>query len=72
MRVCKDCTDRHIGCHSRCERYQEEVRFNNQVKRNRELEYIGDYLNVKRRLEVGLKRAKMIKAGRKTKGGIRT
>ena len=19
---CKDCTDRHIGCHSKCEKYQ--------------------------------------------------
>ena len=69
MNVCRDCQERHIGCHSRCERYLEAVKQNEVVKRNRELYDIGDYLNMKRRLEVGIKRAKLIKSGHKLKGG---
>ena len=22
MRTCKDCTDRHVGCHAKCKSYQ--------------------------------------------------
>lgn len=25
MMPCKDCPDRHLGCHSECEKYQEEL-----------------------------------------------
>lgn len=33
------------------------------------MEYIGDYLNMKRRLDVSLAKARLIKYGRKVKGG---
>ena len=34
--VCHDCPDREIGCHGRCERYQEEV-----AERKQEMERLA-------------------------------
>lgn len=46
---CKNCNDRHIGCHSKCEAYKE---YTVQVKAVNEAEYnskkfgkFGDYRN---------------------------
>lgn len=32
---CKDCTERHIGCHGECERYQEYDRQNELRRKHR-------------------------------------
>lgn len=31
---CKDCKDREIGCHSKCERYKEFVEENEKLKKH--------------------------------------
>ena len=37
---CKDCTKRHIGCHSECEEYKEFVEKNKAISRARFLDSI--------------------------------
>lgn len=32
---CKDCPNRQIGCHSKCEKYQEYARFCEEQRQNR-------------------------------------
>ena len=69
MNTCFNCQERHLGCHDFCSRYQDAVKKNEVIKHNRQMEYIGDYLNMKRRLDVSLAKARLIKSGRKVKGG---
>lgn len=30
---CKNCKDRYMGCHSKCEKYLDEVKKNEKIKR---------------------------------------
>ena len=39
---CKDCTDRHAGCHGECERYQEYCQQREEAKAKRKAQYAGD------------------------------
>lgn len=48
---CKDCVDRHIGCHARCERYATYKAKNAQIKEARHVEAIKDTVDTKQRLE---------------------
>lgn len=34
--VCYHCKDRHIGCHSNCERYLKEVEENEKIKKEKD------------------------------------
>lgn len=36
---CKGCTDRHLGCHSKCNEYKEQKVKNDEIN-NKRLEYI--------------------------------
>lgn len=65
IKTCLNCQERHIGCHSHCERYQEAVKRNKLIKRKRELEFIADFFNFQRLKDISLAKAKKIKAGRK-------
>lgn len=38
MFTCKDCPDRHIGCHAECEKYQRERAEHEQIKAKRNAE----------------------------------
>ena len=31
--VCRDCTDRHLGCHDSCERYQAQKQKNEEARK---------------------------------------
>lgn len=35
---CKDCADRHVGCHGKCERYQKSVEQNVVAKATERME----------------------------------
>lgn len=30
--VCRDCTDRHLGCHDHCDRYQTQKKKNDEAR----------------------------------------
>lgn len=49
--ACYQCPDRHLGCHADCEKYLEEVRAREEVRKKKEQFYDGieRYLNDKRR-----------------------
>lgn len=58
IKCCKDCTQRHIGCHSDCERYNKEKSDNDKYKAivqshkdkiNRDRAYVRDALEKNRR-----------------------
>lgn len=42
MKICFQCTDRHMGCHGECERYKLEKEKVEQVRQNKE-EYMNNY-----------------------------
>lgn len=51
MKICFQCTDRHLGCHGECERYRKEKERIEQAHKKRD-EYIENYnamFNSKRR-----------------------
>ena len=39
IRCCKDCPDRHVGCHSKCEKYAKDKMRNDLAKLRRKKEY---------------------------------
>lgn len=58
IKCCKDCTERHIGCHSDCEKYNKEKSDNDKYKAivqshkdkiNRDIAYVRDALEKNRR-----------------------
>ena len=58
IKCCKDCTQRHIGCHSDCESYNKEKSDNDKYKAivqshkdkiNRDRAYVRDALEKNRR-----------------------
>lgn len=58
IKCCKDCTQRYIGCHSDCERYNKEKSDNDKYKAivqshkdkiNRDRAYVRDALEKNRR-----------------------
>ena len=49
---CKDCKDRHVGCHSECEKYKEFADFNRKMH---------DEAVKQSRLETGLLEAEIIR-----------
>lgn len=50
---CKDCSDRHAGCHAECEKYL-EARSQNMKVKDRERKIINDQLDyVRYRIESG-------------------
>ena len=40
---CKDCKDRQIGCHSKCEKYLEFKKQNDEIKRKQRIEKQAEY-----------------------------
>ena len=58
IKCCKDCTQRHIGCHSDCEKYNKEKSDNDKYKAivqshkdkiNRDRAYVRDAIEKNRR-----------------------
>lgn len=43
--VCKNCTGRRIGCHGSCTAYRIEAARNEADRRDRIMEYSGEYKN---------------------------
>lgn len=41
---CKDCTERHVGCHSTCESYKEFVAENERLKQLKRVDTLKDVM----------------------------
>lgn len=48
---CKDCTERHIGCHAKCESYNREVEWHRMVNGARRLEQFKNERTVLRNIK---------------------
>ena len=46
--ACKDCADRHIGCHSDCERYAADVAERRRIHDAEHMAYICESQEIKR------------------------
>lgn len=52
---CKDCNDRHVGCHSECDKYNEKKEENDKRKKAMYEQYMNS--STITRLEVNMKRS---------------
>lgn len=48
---CKDCKDRTIGCHARCEKYLQYAKEREQIIKARQAEQNKDFLEIQRHRE---------------------
>lgn len=48
---CKDCTERHIGCHAECEKYRQEVEWHRMVSAARRMEQLKNERTVLRSMK---------------------
>ena len=55
---CKDCYERHIGCHGSCERYQAEAAKNRDIAAKRDTKGEVDFIDFKTRTIAAAKRRK--------------
>lgn len=71
MNSCRDCTERHLGCHSTCERYKqdcvERAELKEKIAKSKQYDAYANTVHAKRRNDTAKHRGKV--AGMSKFGG---